>query len=84
MDEVVSGGAYCETIIRNGGLDAARRLALQHIDKFVQAFSDPHSLSLAAASWAPAVLLQVAESARITEAGHLRCRYCCYMGTCVV
>lgn len=55
-------------------LDAARKLALRSVDAFVQTFSDQQALTAAASSWAPATLIQVAEAARIQEAGHLRCR----------
>jgi hypothetical protein len=47
---------------------------LRNIEAFVQTFSDQQALTAAASSWAPATLNQVAEDARIQEAGHLRCR----------
>ncbi|PIN20687.1 Armadillo repeat protein [Handroanthus impetiginosus] len=50
-----------------------RTLALRHIEAFVKTFSDPQAFAAAAASLAPAALTQVTESARIQEAGHLRC-----------
>ena len=75
MDEVAFGSFNGEgsgrTIV---SLDAARKLALRNIEAFVQKFSDQQALTAAASSWAPATLNQVAESARIQEAGHLRCR----------
>jgi hypothetical protein len=56
-----------------GSLEVARRLAMRNIEAFVQTFSDQQALTAAASSWAPATLTQVAEAARIQEAGHLRC-----------
>ncbi|KAK1364587.1 hypothetical protein POM88_040148 [Heracleum sosnowskyi] len=44
------------------------------IDDFIFAYSDPQLLSAVATSSSPALLTQVAESAHILEAGHLRCR----------
>ncbi|KAL3688900.1 hypothetical protein R1sor_015209 [Riccia sorocarpa] len=73
MDEVAAGAALCENNARGGGLDAARKLAMRNIDAFVQAFSDQPTLQAATVSWAPSCLSAVAESARIQEAGHLRC-----------
>jgi hypothetical protein len=55
-------------------LDAARKLALRNIEAFVKTFSDQQALTAAASSWGPYNLNQVAEAARIQEAGHLRCR----------
>lgn len=75
MDEVAWGLTFGESSGRtSGSLDAARRLAMRHIEAFVQTFSDQQALSAAATSWAPAALSQVADAARIQEAGHLRCR----------
>ncbi|KAJ7541588.1 hypothetical protein O6H91_10G066300 [Diphasiastrum complanatum] len=73
MDEVATGTVICDGISKTGGLDGARRMAMRHIEAFVQAFSDQQALSVAAALWAPTALQQVADSARIQEAGHLRC-----------
>eukprot|EP01018_Ginkgo_biloba_P023221 Gb_22628 [translate_table: standard] len=73
MDEAATAGMFCESAPKSGSLDASRRMAMRHIETFVQTFSDQQSLSIAAASWAPAALAQVAEAARIHEAGHLRC-----------
>eukprot|EP00249_Psilotum_nudum_P024609 c29236_g1_i1 orf=349-3153(+) len=73
MDEYAMGTTFCESVTKCGGLEGARRLATQHIEAFVQAFSDQHALAVAAVSWAPAALMIVADSARIQEAGHLRC-----------
>lgn len=75
MDEVAAGVVLCENNARGGGLDGARKLAMRNIDTFVQAFSDQPTLQAATVSWAPSFLAAVAESARIQEAGHLRCRY---------
>ncbi|OAE19519.1 hypothetical protein AXG93_1050s1010 [Marchantia polymorpha subsp. ruderalis] len=73
MDEVAAGVVLCENNARGGGLDGARKLAMRNIDTFVQAFSDQPTLQAATVSWAPSFLAAVAESARIQEAGHLRC-----------
>lgn len=70
MDEA---GMQCDSAPKGGSLEAARRMAMRHIEAFVQTFSDQQSLAVAATSWAPAALAQVAEAARIQEAGHLRC-----------
>ncbi|KAL8119314.1 hypothetical protein AgCh_016726 [Apium graveolens] len=55
-------------------IDAFRFLAMKSIDDFIFAYSDPRLLSSVATSSSPALLTQVAESAHILEAGHLRCR----------
>ena len=75
MDTVALRATFCETVAKNGGLDGARRLAMRHIESFIQAFSDHQALTMASSTWAPAALLAVADSARIQEVGHLRCRY---------
>ncbi|KAK1364588.1 Arm domain-containing protein/F-box-like domain-containing protein [Heracleum sosnowskyi] len=54
-------------------IDAFRFLAMKSIDDFIFAYSDPQLLSSVATSSSPALLTQVAESAHILEAGHLRC-----------
>jgi hypothetical protein len=75
MDEVAWGLTHGESSGRTpGSLEVARRLAMRNIEAFVQTFSDQQALTAAASSWAPATLTQVAEAARIQEAGHLRCR----------
>lgn len=74
MDEVAVGLSSVENNGRTVSLEAARKLALRNIDAFVQTFFDPQSLTAAASSWAGATLNQVAETATIQEAGHLRCR----------
>ncbi|KAF6149917.1 hypothetical protein GIB67_008638 [Kingdonia uniflora] len=73
MDEVAPIGSSSEGIPKSVSLDGARRMALKKIESFVLTFSDPQSFAAAAASSAPASLAQVAEAARIQEAGHLRC-----------
>ncbi|KAG9452196.1 hypothetical protein H6P81_005100 [Aristolochia fimbriata] len=73
MDEVALIGSSSEGTSKSVNLDGARRMALKHIEEFVLTFSDPQSFSVAATSYAPAALAQVAEAARIQEAGHLRC-----------
>ena len=75
MDGVALGATFCESVSKSGGLDGARRLALRHIESFIQAFSDQQALATASSTWAPAALMAVADAARIQEAGHLRCRY---------
>ncbi|XP_058104336.1 protein ARABIDILLO 1-like isoform X2 [Magnolia sinica] len=72
MDEVSLTGSSSEGISRSVSLDGARRMALKHIEEFVLTFSNHQTFSAAAASSASASLAQVAESARIQEAGHLR------------
>ncbi|KAF5946428.1 hypothetical protein HYC85_016656 [Camellia sinensis] len=73
MDEFALVGTSSESISKSVNLDGARRMALRHIETFILTFSDPHTFAAAAASSAPAALAQVTESARIQEAGHLRC-----------
>lgn len=74
MDEFALVGTSSESSSKSVNLDGARRMALKHIEAFVLTFSDPQAFSAAASSSAPAALAQVTESARIQEAGHLRCR----------
>nr|XP_016499398.1 PREDICTED: protein ARABIDILLO 1-like [Nicotiana tabacum] len=73
MDEVALVGTSSDSTSKSVNLDGARRMALKNIEAFILAFSDPQAFSAAAASSAPAPLTQVTESARIHEAGHLRC-----------
>ncbi|KAL5539219.1 hypothetical protein UlMin_044515 [Ulmus minor] len=73
MDEYALVGTSSEGMSKSVNLDGARRMALKHIDAFVLTFSDQQAFAAAAASSAPAALGQVTDSARITEAGHLRC-----------
>ncbi|KAJ8512548.1 hypothetical protein OPV22_002982 [Ensete ventricosum] len=73
MDEVALVGSSLEGCSKSINFDGARRMALKHIEAFVLTFSDPHVFSMAAVSSAPAALAQVADAARIQEAGHLRC-----------
>jgi hypothetical protein len=73
-DEVASGPVFNESPgLGVEGLEAARHLAIRNIDAFVLEFSNHQALLVPATSLAPAVLTQVAESAHIQEAGHLRC-----------
>lgn len=67
-------GTSAENATKSVSLDGARRMALKHIEAFVLTFSDQQAFATAAVSSAPAALVQVTESARIHEAGHLRCR----------
>ncbi|KAL6964952.1 Protein ARABIDILLO 1 [Sarracenia purpurea var. burkii] len=73
MDEFALIGTSSESTSKSISLDGARRMALKNIEAFVLTFSDPHTFAAAAASSAPAALTQVTDSARIQEAGHLRC-----------
>lgn len=73
MDEYSLAGSSAEGGSKSVGLERARRMALKHIETFVLTFGDPQAFSAAALSSAPAPLAQVTESARILEAGHLRC-----------
>nr|XP_043631042.1 protein ARABIDILLO 1 [Erigeron canadensis] len=73
MDEYALVGSSAESASKSVGLERARKMALKHIETFVLTFADPHAFSAAALSSAPAPLAQVTESARILEAGHLRC-----------
>nr|ACQ55238.1 PHYSCODILLO2 [Physcomitrium patens] len=73
MDEVAVRVSSGENHGRTVNLEAIRKLALRSIDAFVLTFCDQQALTAAASSWAPATLNQVAETARIQEAGLLRC-----------
>ncbi|GFQ06545.1 protein arabidillo 1 [Phtheirospermum japonicum] len=73
MDEIALVGTSTEGGSKSVNLDGLRKMALKNIDAFVMTFSDPQAFASAAASSAPAALAQVTESARIHEAGHLRC-----------
>ncbi|KAL0347891.1 UNVERIFIED_CONTAM: protein ARABIDILLO 1 [Sesamum calycinum] len=73
MDEIALVGTSTEGSSKSINLDGPRRMALKNIEAFVLTFADPQAFSAAAASSAPAALSQVNESARIQEAGHLRC-----------
>lgn len=73
MDEFALVGTMSESVSKSVGLDGARRMALKHIEAFVRMFSNQQAFAAAASSSAPAALAQVTESARILEAGHLRC-----------
>ncbi|XP_057497125.1 protein ARABIDILLO 1-like isoform X2 [Actinidia eriantha] len=73
MDAYVLVGTSSESTSKSISLNGARRMALKHIEAFVLTFSDPQTFAAAALSLAPTALSQVTESARIQEAGHLRC-----------
>ncbi|XP_022863476.1 protein ARABIDILLO 1 isoform X1 [Olea europaea var. sylvestris] len=73
MDEIALTGTSTESTSKSVSLDGARKMALKNIEAFILTFSDPQAFSAAAASLAPTALTQVTESARIQEAGHLRC-----------
>ena len=55
--------------------DEVGRMALKHVEEFLISFYDPQTFYAAAASLVPTALVQIAEAIRITEAGHLRCRF---------
>lgn len=76
MDEyaLMIGTSSSESTSKSISLDGARRMALKHIEAFVITFMDPQIFVAAAVSSTPTMLAQVTESARIQEAGHLRCR----------
>ncbi|CAA0842735.1 Protein ARABIDILLO 1 [Striga hermonthica] len=73
MDEIALAGTSTEGDSKGVNIDGLRKLAMKNIDAFMMSFSDPQAFAAAAASSAPAPLVQVIESARIQEAGHLRC-----------
>lgn len=73
MEEAAAAGMVFDSAPKNGNLDGARRMALRHIEAFIMTFSDHQTFSVATSSCAPAAFAQVAETARIQEAGHLRC-----------
>lgn len=75
MDEIALVGTSSEGASKSVNIDGARKMALKHIEAFVLTFSDPQAFLAAAQSSAPTALAQVTESARIHEAGHLRCRF---------
>lgn len=75
MDEIALVGTSAEGTSKSVNLDGLRRLALKYIDEFVMTFFNPQAFAAAAASSGPTALAQVTESARIQEAGHLRCRF---------
>ncbi|XP_043720067.1 protein ARABIDILLO 1-like [Telopea speciosissima] len=73
MDEIALVGSSSEGVSKSVSLDGARRMALKHIEAFVLTFFNPQTFNTAAVSSALLALAQVAEAARIQEAGHLRC-----------
>lgn len=73
-DEIALLGTSAQSTSKNVNLDGSRRMALKNVEAFVMTFSDPQAFAVAASSFAPAALTQITESARIQEAGHLRCR----------
>lgn len=75
MDEFALVGTMSESSSKSVSLDGARRMALKHIEAFVHMFSNQQAFAAASTSSASAALAQVTESARIQEAGHLRCRF---------
>lgn len=72
-DELTLIGTASQSTSKNVNLDGSRKMALKNIEAFVTTFSDPQAFSAAASSLSIAALTQITESARIQEAGHLRC-----------
>ncbi|XP_078442164.1 protein ARABIDILLO 1-like [Wolffia australiana] len=73
MDGSALVGSSSEGAAKNINFDGAKKMAMKHIEAFVLSFSDPQTFSIASVSSTPASLMQIAESARIQEAGNLRC-----------
>lgn len=74
MDEFALIGTSSESSLKAVNLDGSRRMAMKHIEAFINTFYHRQTFTAAAASSAPAALAEVTEGARIQEAGHLRCR----------
>ncbi|KAL8490082.1 hypothetical protein ACS0TY_025830 [Phlomoides rotata] len=72
-DEIALVGTSTQGTSKSLNLYNSRKMAMKNIDAFIRTFSDPQAFATVAASSAPAALTQVTESARIQEAGHLRC-----------
>ncbi|XP_065871813.1 protein ARABIDILLO 1-like isoform X1 [Euphorbia lathyris] len=73
MDEISVVGPSPAGALKNVSSDWAKRVALRNIELFVRSFSDSQTYAIAVTSSAPTALTQVAEAARIPEAGLLRC-----------
>ncbi|XP_047316333.1 protein ARABIDILLO 1-like [Impatiens glandulifera] len=69
-------GSSSDNTSKSVNLDGSRRIALKHIEAFVLSFADSSMFHAASVSSAPAALSRITESARILEAGHLRCSGC--------
>lgn len=76
IGEQTSVGGSSDNTSKNVNLDGSKRLALKHIEAFVLSFADSSMFSAASVSSAPTALSRITESARIQEAGHLRCSGC--------
>ncbi|KAI3804244.1 hypothetical protein L1987_25640 [Smallanthus sonchifolius] len=73
MDEYALVGTSAEGASKSARLEITRIKALQRIQAFLFTFADSLTINAASLSSAPALMAQVAESARIFEAGQLRC-----------
>ncbi|XP_010512352.1 PREDICTED: protein ARABIDILLO 2-like [Camelina sativa] len=73
MDEYAMIGTSSESASKSVTLNGARMMALKHIGAFIKTFMEHQIFTGGALSFAPSMLAQVAEKARIPEAGHLRC-----------
>ncbi|XP_012090498.2 protein ARABIDILLO 1 isoform X2 [Jatropha curcas] len=73
MDEIVAAGPLTEGASKFMSLDVIKRISLKHVEGFVRSFSDSQTLASVVVSSTPNALSQVAEAARIPEAGLLRC-----------
>ncbi|KAK4798215.1 hypothetical protein SAY86_030541 [Trapa natans] len=73
MDECALSGTSSESSPKVMSLDGSRRIALKHIEALINMFYDRQAFAAAAASSAPAALVEVTERVRIQEAGYLRC-----------
>ncbi|CAN8267905.1 unnamed protein product [Cochlearia groenlandica] len=73
MDEYAVIGTSSENTLKSVSFNGARSMALKQIEAFITTFIEPRIFAAAAFSFAPTMLAQVTENARIEEAGHLRC-----------
>ncbi|KAK4755637.1 hypothetical protein SAY87_009394 [Trapa incisa] len=73
MDECALIGNLSESSSKVVSLDGSRKMALKHIEAFINMFYDRQAFTAAAMSLAPAALVEVTERVRIQEAGYLRC-----------
>ncbi|KAF2311683.1 hypothetical protein GH714_025921 [Hevea brasiliensis] len=74
MDEIAAVGPSSDGDIKSVTLHVVKKMSLKHIETFVCSFSDSQTFATVITSSAPTALTQVAEVARIPEAGLLRCR----------
>ncbi|KDP40397.1 hypothetical protein JCGZ_03876 [Jatropha curcas] len=69
MDVIVAAGPLTEGASKFMSLEVVKSISLKHVEGFVHLFSDSQTLASVVASSAPNALSQVAEAARIPEAG---------------